>query len=629
MTGINPNQIIYRQPNMLNHPAYGDVNAALSLDDKRLQPVKENLRTGNPIGKVVDGVTTQEKDTSFWGTVKEKGLIFTLGLIPTVIFNYTNKLMVRSDKGFEESLLGKMTKGVDNLSKRFPILDFSWAKTAYDRTLGKIGIVKDIADAPAAEPAWGMAKGMVLPNKTQAVNELLDEALELAKTNHTKVMGEVEKLLLARYQVPAEASDALRSINPKIGERYKKALENPKVAERYKRLLGIDIHEGAWLKAHQIAGEAGAASKDFGILSNKAAGLLRKESSPLSKFMASTFASFSRIMHLGSFKGGAGGKFMALGGLVMNGYFLGQTVKQTIDAPKDEKLQTLAHGLLVDFVAGWMLFEPIMRVMYKGIGALKSLHGESKLGTVLKAPLRWAGNILGIGLGMKKIAPAKGFWGKLGNGFKHTGKFGVGFLGGVGRFALVTMVLFPVVDKVARFITHGIFGKPKTLLAKEKAEEEAGKKEEAPTNKNNIEELQKALEQNRNNGMLTVAAKNANTTNTQPGVNPMIQKYMNAHVANLSSQPQAAEALAGAPLKLTDVKPELNKIPAEDDIAAASKFNKAGGKKQNYSYVPSDSRVPADDRKKQMEEQQKRAKFNATLANTDRAIKDAEKALNS
>jgi len=534
MTDLNTNQYLYKQPYLQNQPTYGDGKGGFptSIDDKRLDSVKDNLKTGNPVGKVVGGVTASDKKSKWDMPITlALGSVFTLGI---------NKLLSILSQGetYKSTLLEKYTEKIDNFSRKaaekFPVLKFDRIKNAYHK-LPDTNFIKQIIGAPSEKAVWSMAQQQSMPFKNMAVKDMLNEAIEIAK-------------------------------------------QDPKIVKKLTEDLHSEVEgacEQAYKKAVELAGKNPSAK--FSMLKNNADSLINMGShTPLSRFLIRAHKDADQMFNMGisSFKkNGMGAKGMMLGMFLMNAYFLGKTFKDTLDAPKGEKISTLAHGLIVDFIAGWMLMIPAQQFMYKAIGSLKNLTGKGLTGAI-KAPFRGLGKLLSIGLNMPE---AKTGFGKVFNGIK-------GFGGGIGRFALVMMVLFPLINKIGGFISHSIFGKPNALLAKEKAEAESGKTENTET-LNNTDALKQALEQHKA-GMLTVAAKNQQ--NTFGSINPMIEKHLKAK--------EAASV----------VKPEpTQEIPA----------------KQQY--------VPSDTSKIQHENIEKKAKFDATLAKTDSVIADAQKALGS
>jgi len=631
MTDLNTNQYLYKQPYLQNQPTYGDGKGGfpINMDDKRLDPVKDNFKT-NPVGKVVNSATSSSEDKN--GLMKMP-ILLALGAIPTLLIDKACKTLIKG-ASFKDSLLGKAVNKIDvfsnSVTTKVPVLKFDWAKNAFERVKNGNGILSQIINATPTKPVNGMAKGMVVPQQDLVLKELLEEAVHITSSDTTVAQNLINELKGGSKNINKKAcKEALRLARKNPSKKFTKILENlknPKVKNKTKQLIklleeSITISKEApqeikLLTAALENGTKGAnkeayktairwtekrlagknPSEKFIALKNKAHSLSSmSKHSPLSRLLINGYNSVSKIINIGKMGPGKMGKLGFLFGLGMTAYFLGETVKKTIDAPKKEKGSTLAHGVIVDFIASWLLFEPIMKFMHKGIGALKAVEGKG-LSKIISIPLNVIGKLLNTGLDKKVIPAATSNLGAIANGFKHTGQFLKGFGGGAGRFALLMFVLFPVVDKIARFVTHSIFGKPNALLAKEKAEAESGKTENTET-LNNTDALKKALEQNKA-GMLTVAAKNQ--INSTGGANPWISEHLKSRAENINQS-----AVTNSP-----VNTQLNTDPAQ-------KINI----KQQY--------MPSDTSKIQQENIEKKAKFDATLAKTDSIIRNAETALGS
>ena len=620
MADLTTNNYISKQPYIQNKIAYGDGNSAIptNYNDKRLDSVKDNFKT-NPLGKVAGGIAdSSEKDNKM-----NMPILLALGTVPTLLIDKATKEIIKG-KSFKKSRLGWLTKKIDDFSAsattKFPVLKFDWAKS-FSEKIKNIGFIKQAVDAPAAMPVWSQPKSMVVPAKDSVLKELIEEAGALrTQISVTKLTAHLEK------GQPGSAEQIYNSVIKLAGENPSKQfvkllkelekLTAKNASEQAKNdVLKNLIEEAVTLKtqssvtklttsfqtgqseikqiydsAVRLAGNN--PSEKFAVLRNRAEALAdikgAAPKSALSNFLLTAHNSVSKVINLGSFGKGIGGKLGPLFGFLMTAYFLGDSVKKTIDAPKGEKKSTLAHAVIVDFISSWLLFDPIAKFMYKGIGVLNKVNAEG-IGKFRTKPLNLVGKVLSTGLDMPE---AKTFLGKAFNGVK-------GFGGGIGRFALMMMVLFPVVDKISRFVSHTIFGKPTTLLAKEKAEAE---KDNEPA-KTDTDELSKALAANK--GMLTVAAKTQTNmqNNTNTGINPMIAERLKLRALTADSKPGSSQL------------PENNK---EQEIAAKNSDNNG-----QPEYIPSDTRK---DPSKNIDAE---TKLNAALAESDRKIKAAQDTLNS
>ena len=589
MADLNTNQYLYKQPYLQNQPNFSDNKIGLptSLDDKRLDPVKDNLKTGNPIGKTAE---------AFIGDP----INIAIGTVPFLAIDRLLKWLPKG-QNLNGSNLGKLIGHIDNFSNKLP--KFDWLRKTY-ANLKDTNFIKQIINANPAKPRFSLAKSQVTPSKTTILTQLIDEVVEITGKD-----GKIVKGLKNAIENPEKAEKLLRNFSekaankPQIAERflrrYGKILdlnEFKKAAETIKK--GGNVYNIAYESALNLAGKN--PSERLIALRNRAQFFMPKlsgEHSGISKVLMSIYNNMTTFLTTNvKFKPGIenlSGNAAKLGGtafmLFMGANVLGKIIKNTWDAPKGEKISTLAHSTITD-LGSWLMMLPIGIFMYKGIGSLKNLQGGNLISRAIKAPLRGLGTLLSTGL---KTVPKAGL-GKIANAFKRVG-------GGSMRFLLFAMVLSPLVDKLLRFAAHSIFGKPNALLAKEKAEAEKEAENGKPAS-SDADNLKKALELNKAE-MITVAAKNQQ--NSSGNTSPMIEKYLKSHVENLNKT-SVTNSVANTPLESSNVKP-----------VSAQEIDQ----KQQY--------VPADTRKTPLEDQEKKMKFNTTLAATDKAIEEAEKALGS
>jgi hypothetical protein len=601
MTGINPNSILNRHPYYRNQMGYGDA-AALSLDDKTVGRVKDTI-DDNVAGKLVLNSAEKAKEKGVLPWIKEHAIILGLGLATTFSLDKGLSFLAKGEDA-NKSYLGRFTNGIDRLSDKFKFLKFERVKKAYKNTLGKSKLISSMVDAAPEIPKFSMAKNIVAPTKNKAVKEFVEAVAKDGMPIETNAAS-IDKALKTHFKklTPATRKD--------LGEAYKKVLKTQGKEAALQSLNtsmythGLDeirdphFIKEALEKAEKIPGQA---SKHIELLRNKAI-LQTAAKSPISKLVMAGFNTAHRFLSLGGiveglkgFKNLKGGKTGALAVLAAGGAALwkvgglgfhafmgimpfGEMAKNTIDAPKGEKKSTAAHMLLVEFVAGWMLMDVMAGLFYKGLGSLRRAEGGNIVTKGIAKLLNLTGNIGSVGLHTKTAVSPKGK-GILSHmtfparkGFEWLKKGG----GFVGRFAAVAFFVMPLASKLMAPVSHKLFGKPEALLAKEKAEEK-GTSEPNQIPQNNIEELKKALAENKSGGMLTVAAKAQN--------NP-----------------------AGAPLKFSDVN--------SAEIAA----NNLSNSKQNYTYIPSEERKQ---RKNMQKEEQKQANAQAALDKTDRLLDKAK-----
>ena len=607
MTDLNTNQYLYRQPYLQNQSGYGDNNSVIptSYDDKRLDPVKDKTKKDIKTNPVVS--TAQ----AFIG----EPVNIAIGTVPFLAIDRLLKWLPKGDS-FDESNIGKKIIGpIDKLMGNLP--KFEWIKNAYNN-LSDTNFLKQIINAAPEKPRFSLAKGQVTPNRTTILTQMLDEAVELGgkKPETVQVIKsalddpEIAEKFLTKFIQKADKKTILKKTT--LGKTVLSHKNNMTVAERffsrYGKVLNVNefketvegfktgknIYEIAYEKAGKLA--VNNKSELFQTLKNRADFFTGPEHSLASKFVMSIYNNMTTFLtaNVGKLKpGNLGGNAMKIGGaafmLFMGANVLGEIIKDTYNAPKGEKISTFAHGTIVK-LGSWLMMLPIAIFMYKGLGSLNNLKGGNLISRTIKAPFRWLGNLLSVGL---KTPKAKTLLGKIPEFLKK-------FSGGAGRLLLFLMVLSPLADKGLRFISHSIFGKPNALLAKEKAEAE---KDNGKTEDSSTDNLKKALEQNKA-GMITVAAKSQAN-------NPMIEKYMKSHAEKLNK--------TDVTNSIADISPKVS-----DEISNSNKQLESSKKipeKQQY--------IPSDTKKAQKEDQEKKAKFDATLAATDKAIKNAEKALGS
>ena len=634
MTDLNTNTYLYNQPYPQNQPGYGDNKTALPInyDDKRLDPVKKDINN-NLLVTTAKGFIGEPVNIAI-GAVPALAIDRMLKRLPAgenFKNSHLGKLIGHIDN-FVEKLpkFEGLKKAYTNLPETNFIKQLINAKPATPRWAkgqlvhGRTQILTDMRDEAVeiAKPDTTASKNILktLTDDKTAVKE----ALKLAGKNKSEEFirlvelvknpaqeGFIDKAFKFIGQHPSKRllkeAIKIKETPPTVVAQLKHALENPEAAEkflkkfgekveknpevakrflkRYKKVIdanelieaahsvknGVKINDIAYKSAEKLAGAN--ASQKFKMLKNSAE-FYTKEHSAISKAVMSLYNNMNTFLRfdIGKLKLNSSSA-MKLGGdafmFLIAANLLGKIVKDTWDAPKKEKGSTLAHGIISD-LGSWLMWMPLGTFMFKGIGSLKNLKGTNLISRAIKAPFRWAGDLMGTGLYPKKATtlPRKIF-----NPIK-------GFFGGIGRFGLFMFALTPLTDKILRFVAHSIFGKPNALLAKEKAEEEKGNTEN--TEKSNTEALKKALEQN-NAGMITVAAKN-----------------------------QAKQPINNNPIEENPIKQDKKPALPQEAIT-------------KQQYIPSDTATG----KIQQEKLENKAKVDDALAKTDSIIKNAENTLGS
>lgn len=221
--------------------------------------------------------------------------------------------------------------------------------------------------------------------------------------------------------------------------------------------------------------------------------------------------------------------------VLLQAFFLAQSLKEGMDAPKGDKFKTFMESM-ASFMA-MMLTMGIQLKAFNAVAGMKfigmkpenykkyhelidKINAAGKAGdkathtalkTELKAlkkasnvkfwqkPFKWAGNILSWGRIKETVRPVTnvvkpnaGFFSRMGNSIKnglkltpYGAKVGASY---VGRFALIATVVMSIFTDTGVKISHMIFGRPKkSILDKEKGEDDSAKKVKE------AEELQKKL----------------------------------------------------------------------------------------------------------------------------------------
>ncbi len=344
-------------------------------------------------------------------------------------------------------------------------------------------------------------------------------------------------------------------------------------------------------------------------------------------------------------------------GLAFTANAIIQAVKAAKEAPKGEKKSTFMHVLSEQYV-GILLFQPSINILYKACGnkyrgmsvegreALKNLIENTNLnenitkegikiakiqrdlllkgvdktkvedlagkgleevkqlakslrkeGAKLKIwekPLKFIGNILGLGLdkikqakvinlpilGQKKISPPS---------LK-------GFVGGLGRFLLILMVIQPFIQKPVTKLCHKIFGEPKAYLAKNNKSASGDKtnsKNEQIENNTSLKNNSKLTRQGQETNLIKIFEDKTNNNNT------------NIASSSLNSNESVS----------TPIKESFDDNPS----AALNLFNR----KSSERYIPSIEVVNYDDQK----EKELEKIVNEIIKDTDVTIKNVKKVL--
>lgn len=362
-----------------------------------------------------------------------------------------------------------------------------------------------------------------------------------------------------------------------------------------------------------------------------------------------------------------------------------QASKAAKEAPKGEKKSTFMHVLSEQYI-GMILFQPSINLLYKaggnkyrgmteaGRAALKDLIAKTNADeTITKEALKVAKiqkDLLIKGVDKDKVATLTGkglaevktaaktlknegaklkFWEKplklmgkiLDTGLDKMqkpkfaklpvlGKVKIpqptlkGFVGGLGRFALIMFVIQPFIQKPITKLCHKIFGKPETYL----------KKQEASSSANNAQQPQ-AVSAQPNAQQPAPAIQNPaevvnNNVNSETN---LIKKWTLSPIDEANNQPQVqvqpqtvpnnglnplpAAAISNAQSVSQPLEPKQN-----EEIPALNLFNKDKKAENSERYIPSITPVQAEDNEAALQ-----AEVNSILKSTDSIIANSKKYL--
>ena len=341
------------------------------------------------------------------------------------------------------------------------------------------------------------------------------------------------------------------------------------------------------------------------------------------------------------------------------------SVKAAKEAPKGERKATFMHVLSEQYL-GMILFQPSISLMYKLGGnkyrgmtveareALKNLVKTTNADeTLTKEALKVAKlqrNLLIKGVDKDKVADLAGkgikeaktlakslnkegaklkFWEKplkfvgsiLSTGldkmqkpkFINLPKLGrrklpqptlKGFLGGLGRFAIIMFVIQPLIQKPLTKLFHKIFGEPKTYLAKQNQQSNTNQPAEDTLNK---PQMENQTETNLIKKWTQLPAQNNN------GISNQAMSINNSNPAINASAPISKQD----PSDSQPLKPQQN-----ENIPALNLFNKNKKGADTSRYIPSIEPVQIPDNSSEIQ-----AKVDAILKSTDRVIQSSKKYL--
>ena len=382
------------------------------------------------------------------------------------------------------------------------------------KTLQEAGATK--AEINALKAKYGTNAFGRIKNSSKAVEEFLLNKIG-ADLGHTNIMATIEAREAAMLQQLQRYQTALG--NPNLTPHAREFLTN-RIAQISNLTVNYRANTLSQLKLRALGldkatmGAITSNPEANGQVINQAIGKATKYSPKLSQFANKVKSIFAPTSKLGKFlpkMSKLGMRGLTFGGGLFNSlfvaFFLGDAVKNTIDAPKDQKVGTAVHGLMD--AMSWVIAMPIALKGMHAVNGLKNLGKSEAQVKAYEAALKtfnesakaglfkshaqynraWAGvealknagtapkgfkkvlskvaSFLSIGLGQKeafrrntegltgaakRAAKMANFKGKLPNFLRNCVGYPL-------RFALYMVVFQPIVDKIFSGITSAIFGK--------------------------------------------------------------------------------------------------------------------------------------------------------------------------
>ena len=602
---------------------------------------KEDIQSN--LSKSQQAVTDYSKNTStmqaLTGTADTDSTIKALTIIPPlmIIDNFVNHTMGGSEN---KSILKKIANVGDKISDKLH-LDKVFNPTKKQKIAKSISnnrFTKYFTNKYQAVPRMSAVKATSL--SSECADKLVAGLRTLVKNEDF-----IKELANDKIQLTNETKNVLNSIAKSSGQ-YK--LPNNMLINAADDLIknGIEQVKKDGLLSSGI---------NLSQLNNK---LKTAESkigkSALGNGMAKGFIKGKNLITYG---GGAFSLFFAAQGIVA-------ASKAAKEAPKGEKLSTFMHVFSEGYL-GLALLQPSANILYKAGGnkyrgmtqqgreALKNLinttnankeltkeglkiakmqkkllikgvdkdkvaklagKGLDEAKTLAKSlkkdgaklkfwekPLKFAGKVLSMGLDkLQKPTYIKGI--KIP---KPTVK---GFVGGLGRFILITMAIQPFIQKPITKLFHKIFGKPKTYLEKQNQTQNAD---------NNSKTTQKTDKTTINTNTSNSAKTNGETNLVNKHISDSKPQVQNIDMP--ANMPQNQNALPAQNINnnQTPIKPESK----ANNTIASSALNKNDSNNDNSDrYIPSIDPITIEDNTKEIDKQ-----VNEIIKSTDSILNESKK----
>ena len=473
----------------------------------------------------------------------------------------------------------------------------------------------------------------------------LAKSTTFADSMSSKLDEQAQKLLAQIIDVKSTPEGLSELLSKNVSEKTKQFIKDVSADTKISTKQILDVVDDFAANGTPIAG------KEFSIARNKAAAATSK--------LGNT--TLGKILSKGVVKGK---DVATYGGGLLSMFFVASGIynsaKAAKEAPKGEKKATFMHVLSEQYL-GIIFFQPSINLLYKAGGnkyrgmsetgrkaltdlitktnadetltkeglkiakmqrnllikgvdekkvadlagkglkeaktMAKSLKKEGAKLKLWEKPLKFIGSLLSTGLDKMKKPKFANIAGKKIKIPQPTLK---GFVGGLGRFALIMFVIQPIIQKPVTKLFHKIFGEPKAYLAKQ----------EAGNSKNIDSQTQFEAETEHNS-----AETNLINKWTQPAVKETAEvQSQNLEINNTNPQQVAATSIQNnLPSDSQPLKPQQN-----DEIAALNLFNKDKSK-EGSRYIPSIEPIQIQDNSKEIQ-----AQVDAILKSTDSVKKKTQ-----
>ncbi len=461
---------------------------------------------------------------------------------------------------YEDTFFGKIEKFGDNLGQK-PLLKSAGTKLAAANEWFKNNVVNksEILRSIWTKPSMGgsMVQGQVAGTMGHLANSARELMAAYDKAHGTTIFKDIlDKSAKESHKYTKEIFEAIKAHPETHGEFFNTSK--------------------TWIPVPKFMRKGGT----LGEIYNKmrlTSNYKNITNSLGKKLSGGTFRALEALSN-----GMAGGKMA----VALQAFFLAQSLKEGLDAPKGDRFKTFAESM-ASFMAMVLTTGLQLRVFNKAAGLkfigmspenYKKYHETiEKINTAAKAgdkaaydslkaelknikggkvkfwqkPFKWIGNILSWGRIKETVRPLK-----TGNVFKNalkmTGygaKIGTSY---VGRFALIAFGVMSLFTDTAVKISHKIFGRPQKSILDKEPEAETKQNEQAQE----LEKLQNEINAELEAQQKAQAAQNSQNINYKKGdlITKLQQKPAQQPIASQSLAAQSVSAQNDNNTELPEIK---------------------------------------------------------------------------